>query len=157
MAKSKANISWEAPEFKFYEKSAGWYVTLISISILLIGFFVLIQKDIFASITMGIITLLIIFFSRQTPRTVTVELNSKGINHGAAHMPYKQIKHFWVVDKEHHKTLNFETSSYLNKIMVIELNEQDPDEVREFLLSFLIEHPDTEPTTAQRVMHWFKF
>lgn len=157
MVKNKTTISWEAPEFKLYEKSFGWYVTLVSISLLLIGFFIFVQKDIFASITIGLITLLIVYFSRQMPRVVTVELNSKGINHGGVHVPYKQVKHFWVVDKEHHKTLNLETTSYLNKLMVIELSDQNPDEVREFLLSFVLEHPDTEPTVAQRVMHWFKF
>jgi len=157
MDKNKPELSWESLEFKDYEKNAGWYVTLISIAVLIIGFFIIIQKDYFAAITMAILTALIIFFSRQKPQIVETRLTHKALHHGPLVIPYKQIKHFWVVDKEHHKTVNFETSAFFNRMMIIELEKQDPEEVRNFLLEFLPEHEDTEPTTTQRVMHWFKF
>ena len=157
MTKNQNSISWQAPEFKHYKKNAGWYVTLISITILIIGFFVIIQKDYFAAITIAILAVMIIYFSRQKPQIIEIHLTNKDVHQGNLHIPYKQIKHFWIVNKEPHKTLNFETSAYMNRLMVVELDEQDPDEIREFLLDFLPEHEDTEPTMTQRVIHWFKF
>ena len=41
---NKNTISWQAPEFKHYEKNAGWYITLISIAVLILGFFVIVQR-----------------------------------------------------------------------------------------------------------------
>jgi hypothetical protein len=157
MAKNQNTISWQAPEYKHYEKNFGWYVTFLSIAALIIGFFIIIQKDYFAAVTLTILTGLIIYFSKQTPKIVEIHLTNKGVHHGPVHVPYKQIKHFWVVDNEHHKSINFETATYINRLMVLELEDQDPDEVREFLLDHLPEHEDTRPTVTQRVMHWFKF
>lgn len=157
MPKNQNSISWQAPEFKHYEKNPGWYVTAISIAVLIIGFFIIVQRDYFAAITLGVLTIFIIFFSRQKPQIVEIQLTSKGVHHGNLHVPYKQIKHFWVVNQEPLKTVNFETSAYMNRLMIVELENQDPDAVREFLLEYLPEHEDTQPTITQRVIHWFKF
>src|SRR3989344_982825 len=154
---NKNTISWQAPEFKHYEKNAGWYITLIAIAVLIVGFFVILQRDYFAGITIAILTAAIVYFSRQKPEIVEIHLTNKGVHHGPIHIPYKQIKHFWVVDHEHHRTVNFETSTYLNRLMVVELEDQDPVEVREFLLAYFPEHEDTEPTVTQRLIHWLKF
>ena len=157
MAKNENRISWQAPEFRHYEKNIGWYITLVSIAVLIIGFFVILQKDYFAAITIAILTAAIVYFARQTPSIVEIHLTNKGVHHGPINVPYKQIKHFWVVDRENHKTVNFETSTYLNRLMVVELEDQDPDEIREFLLGYLPEHEETEPTVTQRLIHWLKF
>lgn len=149
-------LSWQAPEFKTYDKTTGWYVTLISITILIVGFFI-IQKDIFASITTAILGALVVIFSRQKPEIVTIELDHKAVKIGNIEIPYKQIKHFWVVHKEHHKTVNMETTTLVNNMIILELNGQDPEKVRMFLSQHLPEHELTEPTPIQRLTHWLKF
>lgn len=149
-------LSWQAPEFKHYEKNAGWYVSLISITILIVGFF-LIQKDIFAAVTTGILGALIVLFSRQKPEIINIEIDNKAVKIGNVEIPYKQIKHFWVVHKEHHKTVNMETTTLVNNMIILELNDQDPEKVRMFLSKHLPEHELTEPTPIQRLTHWLKF
>ena len=153
---NKNSISWQAPEFKHYEKNFGWYVTLVAILILVIAFFIL-QKDIFAAISIGIIGVFIIFFSRHKPSIVNVELNHKNVHFGNIFFPYKQLKYFWVVHNENHKTVNFHTTTYLNNVVILELEDQDPDEVRDFLLNYLPEHEETRETSIQRIMHKLKF
>ena len=149
-------ISWHAPEYRHYEKNAGWYVTLISIVILIIGFF-LVQKDIFAAITTGLLGVLVVVFSRQRPEMVPVELDHKALKMGKIEIPYKQIKHFWVVHNEKHKTVNLETTTLVNNMVILELEDQDPEQIRQFLSRYLPEHPETEPTPIQRITHWLKF
>ncbi len=150
-------LTWQAPEFRHFKKNAGWYIALIASAVLIIGFFVITQQDYFAAITIGILTGLVVFFSRQEPQILEIQLTPKGIHYGNIHVPYKQIKHFWVVDGHPHKSVNFETTTYLNRMMVLELEEQDPEEVREFLLAYLPEHEGTEPTITQKIIHWLKF
>ncbi len=149
-------ISWEAQEFRHYEKNIGWYVTLLAVAVLVVAFFI-IQKDIFAAVTMAILSVLIILFSRHKPERVNIELTNKGIHVANLFYPYKQIKHFWVVHNQHHKSVNLETTAYLNNIIILELEDQDPETVKTFLNQFLPEHENTRETFAQRTMHRLKF
>lgn len=149
-------ISWQAPEFRHYQKTYGWYITLISVTVLLAGFFA-IQSDIFASVTMILLGLIVMFFARQKPQTVVIELSPKGVKFGNIIFPYKQIKYFWVVYSETHKTVNFLTNTLLNNTMIMELEEQDPEEIRLFLLQYLPEHTETRETSTQKITHFLKF
>jgi len=150
-------VSWLAPEFRHYEKNAGWYVTLFAIAILIVGFFIIIQKDIFAAITIAILAILLALFARHKPEMVEIQINQRGVHFGKLFFPYKQINHFWIVHNEYHKTVNLETTAYLNNLIILELEGQEPERVRMFLLQYLPEHENTQPTFPQRVMHKLKF
>ena len=149
-------IAWQAPEFKHYQKNIAWYITLGAVAALIIGY-MLIQRDLFGAVTIFLLVVFIVFFSLQRPNEVTVGLTNKGIHVGELHLPYKTIKHFWVVNNNRHKTLNMETTAYLNRIIIVELEDQDPDMVREFLMRVVPEHERTHETFAQRIMHHLKF
>ena len=129
---------------------------MVSIVVLIVGFFV-IQKDLFAAITTGLLGVLVVVFSRQKPEVVPVELDHRALKMGNIEVPYKQIKHFWVVHDEKHKTVNLETTTLVNNMIILELEDQDPEEVRQFLSRFLPEHPETQATFIQRLTHWLKF
>lgn len=150
-------LSWEASEFKHYHKSTGWYLVLGCITLLAIVFFVVIESDIFAAVSMAMIAILIVIFSRQTPLRVEIELNEKGIKFGTLFYPYKQLKYFWVVHNPRHQTVNFETTALVNNMVILELEGQDPDVARNFLLKHLPEHSEIDETFGQKVMHKLKF
>lgn len=154
---SKSSIVWRAHEFRHYEKNTAWYVTFTCIALLFISFFVFVQSDYFAAITIAIISAMVIFFATQKPEEVEMELTEKHVRFGNLHYPYKQIKHFWIVNNHKHKTLNLETVTYVNNLLILELGDRTPEEIREFLLPRLKEHELTQETFSQRIMHWFKF
>ena len=131
-------------------------MALISIAILLIIFFV-IQKDNFAAVTMGILAVLVGLFSLQKPREVTIVLGDNAVNFGSVEFPYKQIKYFWIVDTQNHRTLNLEISTVISHTLIIELLDQDEREIRNFLKQHLQEHHETRETLAQRAAHKLKF
>ncbi len=150
-------ISWQAQEYKHYPKNLGWYVTFGAISILVVAFFVIVENDIFAAVSLGLIAVMIALFSRHRPEMVNIELNSRGIKFGSISYPYKQLKYFWIVENNRHKTINFHTSALVNNTLILELENQNPDEARDYLVQFLPEHEKSEETTAQKMMHRFKF
>lgn len=156
MPTQNKTFSWQAPEFRYYEKNSAWYVTLMAVCVLIIGFFA-IEGDWFAAITIFILAGCVVFFSTQRPEIVEVELNSKSLHFANIAFPYKQLKHFWIVNNQNHKTLNFETSTVLNNTIVVELMDQDEDEIRNFLLQFIPEHHETTETFAQKISHRLKF
>jgi len=156
MVNENKTISWSAPEFRHYHKNIGWYVSFVAIVILLIGFFV-IEKDLFAAVSMGILGILMGLFSFQKPQIVEVELTAKSVRFGNVHFSYKHLKYFWIVNNENHKTLNFEASTFIHHTIIIELMDQNEDEIRSFLLAHLPEHHQTTETFAQKVSHKLKF
>jgi len=151
------SVSWTAPEFRHYEKSVGWYVTLVAVFTLITIFFILIQKDWFGAICSILLGGLIVFFSKQHPKEMEIVLDSKGVAYGKIFLSYKQLKSFWVVNNQNHKSLNIETTAHFNNMLILELEDQDPEEVKDFLIQFLPEHHETQETGIQRIMHWFKF
>ena len=66
------SISWQAAEFRHYPKNAGWYVVLVCVTILVDAFFILVESDIFAAVSLTIIAILLYIFSRQIPQVVEV-------------------------------------------------------------------------------------
>ena len=154
---NQTSITWQAPEFKDYHKNLGWYITLTAITILTVAFFVIVEDDIFAAVTLGLIGILIFIFSRQKPQIVNIELNDRGIQFANIFYPYKQLKFFWVVHNQNHQTINVITSAFINNLLILELLDQDPEEIRKFLIKYIPEHQETQETPIQRIMHKLKF
>jgi hypothetical protein len=157
MSNENQTLSWEAWEFKHYPKNLGWYVVLISVAIMAMAFFIIVQTDIFAAVTLGLLAVLIIIFSRQQPQRVQIELNNRGVRFGNISYPYKQLQYFWVVHNERHQTINFHTSALVNNVLILELEDQDPELAREYLLQYLPEHTEVGETSIQKVMHKLNF
>lgn len=149
-------FEWEAPEFRHYPKNPAWYITLFVITGLLVAYQIL-QQDYFGAISIVIIAGFVTFFAKQTPVHVPMQISDQGIHINDDLIPYQRIKQFWIVDDGVHKTLNFETTAYLNHELTVELEDLDADELREFLIDILPEHERIEPTTAQKIAHRFKF
>lgn len=156
MATAPILFSWQAPEFRHYPKNTAWYITLAIVAALIIGF-MLLQRDIFGAVCTFIFALFILIFSRQEPKIIDIKLTSEAIHLSDTAIPYKTIKHFWIVYNDSHQTLNIETTTYLNRTLIVQLGDQDPVAIREALLQLAPEHTETEATLAQRLMHRLKF
>jgi hypothetical protein len=150
-------ISWQAPEYKYYPKTIGWYITLVSISLLIIAFFIIIESDIFAAVCIAVLSGLILAFSRHTPNQIKIQLTERGIEFGNLFYPYKQLKYFWVVHNPRHQTINFHTTAFINNVLILELEDQNPEIIRQFLVKYVSEHHETEETMIQKIMHRFNF
>jgi hypothetical protein len=149
-------FKWEAPEFRHYPKNPAWYITMFIIVGLLIAYQIILS-DWFGAISLFILAIITAFFARQTPKRVEMEITDQGIHINGDLIPYNRIKHFWIVNDHEHKVLNIETTAYLNHQLAIELEDQDADEIREFLIDILPEHSETELTNVQKIAHRFKF
>ncbi len=149
-------IEWQAPEFRHYTKSAVWFI-MFAVIVAAIIIYMLVRKDFFGAITFAIISAFIAAFAMHKPKMVTIGITTHGIHIDDSHIPYTHIKQFWIVDNDHHKTLNIETTAYINHLLTIELHEQDSDEVQEILQELLPEKPTTHETPVQKISHRLKF
>ena len=102
---------------------------------------------------MGIMFCVIIFsiilFSGQSARTITYKVTKTGITSGNSVYGYKTIKKFWILyNPPAIKTLNLETTAYLNNIVSMELGRQDPVELKLYLSQYLPEDLDREESLS---------
>lgn len=149
-------LEWRAPEFRHYPKNAAWFITFTIIVVLLVTYEAT-QHDWFGAISVVIIAGLFAAFALHRPKEVMIRLTTVGVHIDDTNIPYNNIRQFWIVNTDNHKTLNIETTAYLNHQLAIELHEQDPDEVQEILEELLPEKEDAQETVAQKIAHKFKF
>ncbi len=150
-------ISWSAPEFIHYPKSKAWFIIMTALGAALIVYF-LSQKDFLTAVLFFCLLGLMFYFARAKPKTVRIELDSYGIKVGELKLPYSQIKSFWIVyEPPEVKTLNFETTAYLNRNLTLQLGSEDPVKIRKFLLEYLPEDLDKEEGVADKLARKLKF
>ncbi|HEX3099590.1 MAG TPA: hypothetical protein VHQ41_01310 [Patescibacteria group bacterium] len=149
-------IEWRAPEFRDYPKNAAWFI-ISAVVIALLIIYQILQKDWFGAISVAIISGMFGAFALHRPSVVTVKISTLGLHIDDTQIPYNNIKQFWIVDTEDHKTLNIETTAYLNHELSIELEDQDADEVHDILSELLPEKEDQQETVAQKISHRIKF
>jgi hypothetical protein len=152
----KKEIIWEAPEFDRRPKPLLWYIffSIISTGLVVWGIY---QKSPITVITFIVMAVVIMLFSLKKPEMTTYRLTTTSIIIGKVEYPYKIIKKFWIFyNPPEMKTLNFETSAYLNSTVRIELGSQNPLEVKWFLKNFIIEDIDKEEGFADALARRLK-
>jgi len=150
-------ISWTAREFIHYPKGKVWIISLLSIGLVLVGIF-LFRKDFLTALLFLLLLIVTFYFSRKKPRKIKITLDSQGIKLNELRIYYQQIKNFWIIYRPPEvKTLNFETSAYINRFLTIQLEAQDPLKIREYLLNFISEELDREEPVTEKLSRKLKF
>jgi len=128
-------ISWIAPEYIQHEKTQKWYIIagILGIIITIISF----SYDNW-SMGLVIITLMIVYnyIDKNHPaKLIKIIITNMGIRVGKMFFPYQEIKAFWIIYTEHHKTLNLSINGRIYSDITIQLNNQSPVEVRDYLIN----------------------
>jgi hypothetical protein len=132
-------ISWIAPEYTSYSKSSRWYIAAGLVVVL-----TLIYAAITSNWTMGLAVIVFTAVYQYThvyhpPKNIRIELTEFGIRMPGVFFPYSQIQAFWIYYKPGLKTLNLRVAKRFWADVVIQLGEQDPVEVRSFLVGQIAE------------------
>ena len=138
------NIVWIADEFKKHEHDRGWYAGLFLMGTILIGWG-LYTNNLIATLLFVLIVFTLYVLSHKDPDKIRIEISPQGVHVNEIFHPYHSLNGFWLMyDPPHLATLNFETKKGLNRHLIIELEEQDPEDIRDYLLHFLPEETDYE-------------
>jgi hypothetical protein len=146
---------WQAPQFVHYEKNASWYGIFSLVVIGLIAILIW-RHDLFGAISIGVVAVIALIFSRHKPEIIDIAISNYGIHSAEHHISHTNIKHFWIVDNNRHRTLNVHTDSGLGRIVIFQLGDADGEAVRAALSNFAQEH-EGEETLAQKIMHKFRY
>lgn len=156
--KNQNEISWTAPEYAHYPKSAGWYVTFFLIAALMFGT-ALFRRDVLMLLVLLVIFTIVFVMSRRTPGNVKITLNEQGLKiNGLLYRYDSSLRSFWITYRAADiKTVNFESTSYLNREITVQLEDQNPLEIREFLLKYLPEDVEREESAVDKWLRFLRF
>ena len=149
-------LTWKAPSHIQPQRSLAWYLgfSLISVGLIVFGVY---SHSILTIITFCVIILSVLIFAIQKPKNVTYKATKTGITVDNSVYPYKIIKIFWInYDPPLTKTLNIETSAYLNNRLTLQLADHDPVLLRMFLKQYLPEDMNREESVSEALARRLK-
>ncbi|OGF83334.1 hypothetical protein A3B18_00035 [Candidatus Giovannonibacteria bacterium RIFCSPLOWO2_01_FULL_46_13] len=149
-------LSWEAPEYEYYEKNKDWYW---SVGIVTIGFFILaiILKNWLFSIMVLISGFAVAMYGSKKPKIVQFSITSRGIKADKILYPFDNLKYFWInYDPPHIRELYLVSKKTLTTQISIPLGHIDPNEIREHLIKF-IEEKEIEESLFDTIARFFRF
>lgn len=156
--KLRPAIIWEAHEYFYQEKTADWYwaAGIISASIAVLSIF-------FGNILLALLIIIggftLCLLAARRPNFLRFEINHTGLLIDRTLYPYATLESFWVEDNNHldeHSKVLFKSKKVVTPLIVIPLEEVDPEMLRDFLLNHLPEIQHHEPF-AQKVLERFGF
>jgi len=151
------NISWTAPEFIVYEKNSRWYTILLVLGIVLLAYSVL-RKDYMMFVTFFLILVAVYLYSKRHPQELKITISGGGITVNDQRYPYSMIKSFWIIYQPPEvKTLTLETTNYINREVVLQIEDADPSEIRRVLIKYIPEDLNKEEAYTDRLARKLKF
>lgn len=143
------SISWQAPEFYYYEKTADWYWALGIICIGIVVASILLKNFLFA-VLIFIAGFSLALYGAKRPKITSFSINERGIIIDNKQIyPYENIKSFWIeYNPPYQQELLIELKkSMMSKITII-LDDVNPEEVKKYLLKHIKEEKIPESLSA---------
>lgn len=139
---SPETISWEAPEYEYYEKSNDWFWALGIVVVSASAAAVIYDNYLFAVfLVLGGFSLA--FFGMKKPEFVTYSLNPKGIAVKNFLYAYEEMNTFWI-NKEEKKLLIITKKPFI-PLVIIPVHEESMEGVQEELKNHVTEEYIEEP------------
>ena len=133
---------WEAPAYERYERGPRWYLVMIIIALLFVGYAVWTANYLFAFIVL-ISAILLVLVGNEKPKRILVQIGQNGIVVNGEFMSFDDIRHFAIVYQPPRvKVLYVYPRGTAFRRHRIYLGEQNPIEIRQFLRQYLEEDLD---------------
>lgn len=148
-------LSWQAPDYYTFEKSPYWSLIVGIIAVVMAA--VLIYTGNYFPVVIIILAVIVTFqISHEKPKSQEFILDEGGAIIRNEYIPYLEIKSFWTATHGTKSILYFEPISRLKSTIVIPLNKQNIDEVRNYLLAHLPEKMEYGEMLSEKLIRLFK-
>lgn len=146
-AYDEAVLSWVAPETIRHERGIISKIVIGLIIIGLIAWGILYYRAWTFSLAIAAFSITYYLVHLEHPKEVEIKISDIGIKVGGRRYPYSRIRSFWLIyEPPYIKTLNLRVSGEMVSDITIQLNGQNPAQVREFLMAKI---PELEGQTEK--------
>jgi hypothetical protein len=141
---TEALISWHAPAHYYVEKKPDWYwvVGILTLAVAVVCFIFL---QIIPGIFVIVAAVALVLHASHPPKRVYCEINDRGIIVDKVLYPFLTIDSFWIPHDEFPHKLILRSRKLLMPLIIIYVDEVDPESVREILLKYIAETEHHEP------------
>jgi len=150
-------MTWTAPEYAEYSKHPMWFLAfgIIAAGLVLYG---IVSGSWTVALAFLMFGVLGVIAAARKPKAVEIRLTGIGIEINGLLYPHETIRKFWILyHPPHIKAVYFETTAYFNGLVRMELAQQDPRPVREFLDRYLEEELDGEEPVVDVIARRLRF
>ena len=132
-------FEWQAPEFPKKQKAKSWFIIPAIITIVL-GIFALVTESFLFLITIILAFLVFYIYANKEPKIIKFKINEKGLEIDERVYDFDSLRSFWIFyDPPEQKEISFRSQKTLLPYIRIPLADENPSEIRKFLLRFLLE------------------
>ena len=137
-------FEWRAPEFEKIDKNKSWFVLPAIITIIL-GIIAIATDNILFLILILLGFFIFYIYAKKEPRIIQFKIDEKGIEVDGKLHDFSSLKSFWVFyNPPTEKEISFRSKKAFFPYIRIQLDEQNPNEIRKYLLKFLPERRHKE-------------
>jgi hypothetical protein len=139
------SFQWEIDESIKHPKSKRWYIIASIVTSLLI-IYAIWESNYFFALILLLSFGLVVFYDNEPPRKVLFKIQYDGVEVGKRFYEFETISNFFIIykPKEGVKRLYFQFKNPIKGRLSIPLNDEDPVEIRNYLLLYLDEDLDKE-------------
>lgn len=149
-------LKWRAPEYEHHHKSRIWFIIMWVVFLLLI-FRAFLNKGFVEMVVWFLCAFILTIYASREPKTITFEIDAKGIRAGKHFYSFNEIDSFWIFyDPPETKNVSFILKHHLTSHLHIPLGETNPIEVRDILINILPEVEQKE-SLAETVLKALRF
>lgn len=132
-------LRWKFPEFPRYKRGFVWYLVTVIVGAGLLLYALISGNFLFALIIL-MFALVIYMATVSEPSDVEISITEDGVGIGQAFYPYREIKNFWFIyEPPTVRNLYIEFKSSMRPRLTVDLEEQNPNEVRRALSRYVPE------------------
>ena len=150
---SPHKIEWQAYDRVPQKNGPDWYwaVSIIALAIVITS---IVLNNVLFAVLIVIATIALFLRTLQEPRPIAYSLTNRGLWMNKNFQPFTTLESFWVEEQE--PTLILKSKGLIVPLLVIPLENTDPQAVREFLQEHLPEEEQHEPL-SKRIMEYLGF
>jgi len=145
---AQTSLVWEGYEHIHQKKTTEWY-TAVSIITIACALSALLFSNVLLSLLIVIASVSIMIHASQKPKHIEFMLNQRGVHVSDKLFPYGSLESFSIADDSAHTKLIIKSEKLLMPFIIIPIDPDDGDTIRQFLLRFISEEKLEEPFTEQ--------
>jgi hypothetical protein len=137
-------LGWQVDEFIRHNRTTAWYLVAATIGLTLLIYAIATANFLFAVIVL-MIGLILLVTSFTEPARIEIHVTNLGVVIGGTFYEYKDMKSFAVIYQPPEiRVLYLNFRSPWQPVLSIPLEEMDPNQVRETLLTYLTEDQEQD-------------
>lgn len=151
-----AIIAWEAPEYVVHDRGLAWKIIMPLIVALTAGLSLYYNAWSFA-LAIVVFAAVYAMVHLEHPRNIQIKISEIGIKVGFRKYAYSRIKAFWIIyEPPYVRTLNIRVEGDFIGEVTIQLADQDPSVIREYLISKIPELEGKTESVSDIFVRLFK-